>query len=363
MKKTIVFIIIGLILALSIQVVFGEGGDNNREIKIIDALDREVILDGIPERIVVMGNGLPSIVTSMYAFPEASERIVAQPQIQQGAGDLSPIVNSNFDSVTIFENKGTLEEVLRMKPDLVIMKYYIRERDGKPLEELGIPVVYLSFETQETYFQDFTTLGQIFDNVERAEELKNYYIELSNEMNILTAEMNDEDKPSVGFVYYSVKDGEIAFKVPPESWLQTVIVEQAGGNPVWTKSNVSNSWGTVNIEQFYVWQPEVIFVTAYRNDITEVLSTLTSSVEWRVLDAIKNNEIYGFPIDFYYWDQSIPQWGVTMQWMFDILHPGVIDFDFEKETLAFYEFFYRMSEETFYAEIFPLLENNILVSK
>lgn len=363
MKKNLIFIIVLLVALFAFQAVMAEGGDMDKEIVVIDALGREVVLEGVPQRIVAVGNGLPSIVTAMYGFPEAAQRMVAQPSVQQGAGDLSPIVNQNYDDLIIFEDKGTTEEVLKANPDLVIIKFYMRERIGIPLEELGIPVVYLSFESEETYLQDFDTLGKIFDNPERAEELKAYYVELLDEMETLTADMMDADKPSVGFVYYSTKDGEVAFKVPPQSWLQTIMVQEAGGMPVWLDSNLSDSWGTVNIEQFYVWQPEHIFVTAYRNDVNEVVDTLTSSPEWQVLDAVINEQVYGFPIDFYYWDQSIPQWGLTIQWMFDTLHPEMSDFDFEEKTLEFYQFFYNMSEDTFYAEIYPLLADHMEMMK
>ncbi len=353
MKKIFVFLILILSL-LTVQAVFAQNGDTN-PIVIIDALGREVVLESVPQRIVLVGNGLPSIGTTIYAFPEASERIVGQPQVEQGAGDLTPLVNTNYENLTIFEGKGSTEEALKLNPDLVLIKYYMREKFGVPFEELGIPVVYLSFEDEATYMQDFDTLGKIFDNPTRANELKTYYKNILSQMEELTNQIANEEKPTIGFVYYSSKDGEVVFKVPPQSWIQTTLIEKAGGNPVWLDSNMSDSWATVNLEQYYVWQPDVIFMTAYFNDSNEVMQRLQDSPDWQILDAVKNDMLYAFPIDFYYWDQSIPQWGITMQWIFDTLYPNQSDFDFETATLDFYQFFYNMDKDTFYAEIYPLL--------
>lgn len=353
MKKRIVFLVLILML-ITTSVIFAQDSDEG-QIVITDALGREVVLDQHPQRIVLIGNGLTSVATAIYGFPEASEKIVGQPLVEQGAGDLTPLVNSNYEALTIFEGKGSTEEALKLNPDLVILKYYMREKFGVPFEELGIPVVYLSFEDEASYMQDFDTLGKIFDNEARANELKEYYINILSELKQLTSQIDEGEKPTVGFVYYSSKDGEVVFKVPPKSWIQTILIENAGGLPVWLDSNMSDSWATVNLEQYYIWQPEVIFMTAYFNDSHEVMEILKSSPDWQILDAVTDNQLIAFPIDFYYWDQSIPQWGITMQWIFDELYPGQSEFNFETATLDFYQFFYNMDSDTFYAEIYPLL--------
>ena len=351
MKKRIVFFIL-IVLLITVNVVIAQ---SDEKIVITDALGREVILDSVPQRIVVMGNGLPTIATTLYGFPEASERIVGQPIVEQGAGDLTPLVNTNYENLTILDGKGSTEEALNLNPDLIILKYYMREKFGVPFEELGIPVVYLSFEDEASYMQDFDTLGKIFDNPTRGNELKEYYSNTLDHMEELTSQIAEGEKPSIGFVYYSSKDGEVVFKVPPQSWIQTVLIQNAGGNPVWLDTNITDSWATVNLEQYYVWKPDVIFMTAYFSDSHDVMKILQESPDWQILDAIKNDQLYAFPVDFYYWDQSIPQWGITMEWIFDTLYPEQSDFDFETATLDFYQFFYNMSEDTFYAEIYPLL--------
>ncbi len=52
----------------------------------------------------------------------------------------------------------------------MITKSLNAETYGTPLEQLGIPVVYLDFETAEQYQRDLATLGQIFNNPAKAEE-------------------------------------------------------------------------------------------------------------------------------------------------------------------------------------------------
>ena len=61
------------------------------------------------------------------------------------------------------------EEMAARQRYVVFMKSYLAESDGKPLEELGIPVVYLDLEIPEQYQRDLATIGQIFQDEARTQ--------------------------------------------------------------------------------------------------------------------------------------------------------------------------------------------------
>jgi len=67
------------------------------------------------------------------------------------------------------------EQIAPLTPDLVIMKDYLKDSLGAPVEALGIKVVYLNLETPETFITDVMTIGQIFGDSKRAEEITSYY--------------------------------------------------------------------------------------------------------------------------------------------------------------------------------------------
>ena len=75
-------------------------------------------------------------------------------------------------------------------------------------------------------------------------------------------------------LYYNDKDGNVAFNVPPASWMQTRMVEMAGGDPVWTEANLGGGWTQVSLEQIAAWDADQIFIIAYNQnalDVTEAL--------------------------------------------------------------------------------------------
>jgi iron complex transport system substrate-binding protein len=83
---------------------------------------------------------------------------------------------------------------------------------------------------------------------------------------------------------YSEKGGEIAFKVPPAEWIQTGIVEMAGGKPVWTDT-LTDGWTIVTLEQIAAWNPDVILVADYKGKALEAVTSLKQDDKWALLDG------------------------------------------------------------------------------
>ena len=124
------------------------------QITIQDALDRTVTLDKAPERIVLAGKAVIMVTDAVYALPGASSQIVGISNTNQGRGDFISILDPNYASKVTLANDVGPEQVAALQPDLVILKSYLAESLGSPLETLGIPVVYLNLETPEQYSTD-----------------------------------------------------------------------------------------------------------------------------------------------------------------------------------------------------------------
>ena len=142
---------------------------------VTDALGRQVSFESPPQRIVMAGRGLIMIADAVYVFPQAAKRIVAIGKTAQYKGDFAPMIDPTYDRKTILENEAGPEQIAAMQPDLVLLKSYMAENLGKSIESLGIPVVYLDFETPEQYQRDLATLGVIFQDEARAEQVSAYY--------------------------------------------------------------------------------------------------------------------------------------------------------------------------------------------
>jgi iron complex transport system substrate-binding protein len=257
------------------------------------------------------------------------------------------------------QNVGA-EQIAAANPDLVLMKSSNEATLGAPLEALGIPVVYVDFETPEQYNRDLATLGTIFQNKARADEVAKYYTDKVNAITSVTSTLTDEQKPKVLVVYYNSKDNNVTFNVPPLSWIQTTQVIDAGGDPVWKDSELGKSWTTVNIEQIAAWNPEYIFVVSYFSPVNDVVASLKADPQWSELDAVKNNKLYGFATDVYSWDEADTRWILGMTWMASKLHPDLFpNLDIKAEAQGFYQTLYNMDSATFESKIVPLFTGDL----
>lgn len=325
---------------------------------VTDALDRTVEVPADPQRIVTAGRAVLMIADALYLFPDVSERIVGVGRIDQGKGNFLAAIDPDYDEKTVLERNVGPEQIAALAPDLVILKSFMRERLGEGVERLGIPVVYVDLETPQQYRRDLRLLGEVLGQPARGRELAAYYERRSESIarEVRDALAAGADRPRTLFLYADLAGGESVFNVPPRGWIQTTLVELAGGQPVWTDSLAGGGWSRVGLEQIAAWNPEVITLVAYRQDATAVRETLVANRAASQLDAVTNDSLHLVPLDFYSWDQPDARWILGLAWLADTLHPGVLD---ESLSEAFYEFFdfaYRMSRDEVDEIIVPRLE-------
>ena len=227
-----------------------------------------------------------------------------------------------------------------MKPDLVILKSDLADSVGAPIEALGIPVVYVDFETPEQYSRDLAILGKVFGDEARAAEVASFY---QAKMDSIQQAVKDAPKPRVLMLYYNDKDGNVAFNVPPMTWIQTQMVKMAGGEPAWADANPTKGWTQVTLEQIAAWDADQIFVISYFKSPTEVVDGLTADPNWQLIRAVKDNQIHPFASDLYSWDQPDPRWILGLTWMAGKLHPDLFpNLDMTVEAQNFYHTLYGL---------------------
>ena len=330
-------------------------------IVITDALGRTVTFDKAPERIAIAGKALFMVADALYAFPEAKDRIAAMGSTSQSNGDFITMIDDNAAAkITLADDSVGPEQIAAANPDCVILKTSNAEKLGTPLEALGIPVVYVDFETPEQYTRDFTNLGLLFQNEARAQEINQYYKEKVRAISDVTTGLSDDQKPTVLVIYYKNKDNAVSFNVPPMAWMQTTQVTYAGGTPVWQDAELSDSWTIVTVEQVAAWNPEYIFVISYFSPVGDVVSSLQADTQWSELDAVKNGKLYGFAGDVFSWDQADTRWVLGMTWMATKLHPDLFSsVDITNEAAGFYETLYGMDNDAFTSKIVPLFSGDL----
>lgn len=326
---------------------------------VTDALGRVVEFEALPTRITVAGKAGFMISDAVYLFPEAPERVVAYVAGSQTPNDFISTVYPAANNLLKVETTSGPEQIAPIKPDVVLLKSYLKDSLGDPLEQLGIKVVYLSLETIDEINRDIRILGSLFGNPGRAEELAQLYTSTSEKVTVITADLSNEEKPTVLMLQYSDKGGDIAFKVPPVDWLQTALVTMAGGKPAWSDVT-TDGWTAITFEQIATWNPQVIFMIDYKGNAVDVVSNLKADEGWMLLDAVKNDQLFAFPLDFQSWDQPDTRWTLGLTWVATKLHPELFTaVDMKSEISSFYSRFYGLDEETITTKIMPLVKGDL----
>ena len=329
-------------------------------IAITDAMGRNVTFAAPPKRIVIAGKALFMVADAVYLFPEASSRVVALGNTVQNSLSFIPVIDPNYRTKTILDNGAGAEQIAAARPDVVLLKSSNADTLGKPLEALGVKLVYVDFETPGQYARDLKTLGQLFGDEARAQQLSAYFQGQTDRVTAAVAGIGDAQKPKVLLLYYSNKSGTVAFNVPPLSYIQSTEVQLGGGQPAWKGAQLGNGWTTVTLEQIAAWNPDQIYVIAYSGNVNDVVIKLKGDPQWQALSAVKQGAIYGFPGDYYSWDQPDPRWTLGLTWLAAKMHPDrFTSLAMDTEIRSFYRDLYGLDDAAYDKDIKPYLSGNL----
>jgi iron complex transport system substrate-binding protein len=351
---------ISLLIALLITGCSALSGlsPSSHEITLTDSSGHSASLAGLPQHIAIAGKATVLVQDVIFLFPEARERVVALENRKQSAFSFLPVVDPGLAEKAILEMNVGPEQIAAVQPDLVLLKNSMAESLGEPLEKLNLPVAYLDLETPEAFYQDVTVLGEVFGDPARAQEINNFYQGRVSRVEELAAQA--AETPKVLVMEYSDSGGEVAFSVPPVSWLQTRLVEIAGGDPVWKDLEVSGGWTVVNLEQVAAWDPDQIFIIDYSGNGSTVKEELQNNPIWQNFRAVKEGQLYAYAFDFYSWDQPDSRWILGLQWLATRIHPELTgEIDIIQEVNDFYSVLYGLDQETIDNEVLPRLTGDI----
>ena len=328
---------------------------------VTDSLGREVLMPRPVERIAMGGRAVLMLADALYLFPGASERLVGVGHITQGKGNFLEAIDPDYhNNRTIFSSAVGPEQIATTRPDVVILKSIMRQELGEGLSQLGIPVVYVDLETPQQYERDLRILGQILQNQTRADELIAYFAQRRGAVEHRTAALDEDQRPRVLLLSYTESAGEPVFAIPPARWIQSDLVRMAGGTPVWVGEHPGGGWAPVGFEQIAAWDPDKIVLVAYRHGIDGVTERVRRRREWRRLRALQNDAFFGFPSDFYSWDQPDVRWLLGLQWLATRIHPELFaDLDIDAAMREFFSVLYDMSRAEIDALIVPQLEGDL----
>jgi len=350
----IVFIVAAGLAAFIIETRNPSQHEENFSVVVTDALGRTVQINLPIERVIITGKSGWPITSVAYMFPSAENRLYGLSP-QTASIQLFRMVDPAIDSKTssdLGSNSPNIEELAAANPDVVILKTSMKNQIGDPLEALGINVVYVDFENLDSYVRDVKVIGKIFENAAKADEIAEYYEEKYDNTLSKTASLVTENRPKVLLLYYNAQGGTVSFNAPGAGWLQTSMIDAAGGYAL-SNELAGTGWNTISFEQIAQWDPDIIFTVTYSGNpsASSVKDNLLADSTWTGITAVKNGKVYAVPHDcsniaaIGSWDNPCSRWILGQLWMAKKIQPSLFaNLDLAEEAKEFYMRWYGLDE-------------------
>lgn len=340
MKKILIFF-------LAVSTLFGSR-------IITDQLGREVSLPDKINRVVVLQHQSLNILVQL----DASDKIVGV--LKSWEKNLGSKYAKFMPSLKTLPTPGDLktinfEGVLALKPDVVIVTNYLDKDILNKMQNLGIPVVAMSFykgaknkinpkfksykDTVEAYdeglYEGINLLAKIVNKEQNAKELIEF---IKNSQKTLKEKISQIDTKNRVKLYVANPD----FHTYGAGKYVNVMFGRAGGiNVAFDKFN---GYKQISPEIFNELNPEIIFV---QNRYPKVVENLKENSQIKNVNAIKNDKIFLMPQYAKAWGYATPEaMGIGEFWVAKTLYPNEFkDFDLDKLVQDYYQKFYRTNYE------------------
>lgn len=328
------------------SVVENEEPGNSKEgqeetVEIVDQNDMTATIKKNPDRVVMTALPLPSI----YALTgEPIENLVGV-----HPGSTSAIENSVMASMYpqllgipdgfIEGTDINVEELLKLEPD-VVMYWAEYLEQYEVMDSAGISAVGVKTQgngdvltTLESWLE---IMGEMYDDTGNVDKVIQYGREVESEIQEVTSNIPEDEKPKVLYLYnHSSED----ISVSGADFYGDYWINAGGGINVAGELSGPSS---VNMEQIYEWDPDIIIITTFTETMPEDLYQNTiDGQDWSQVSAVLNGKVYKEPLGVYRWFPPSGDAPLMLKWMAQTLNPDYFTYDMNEEIKAYYKEFYQ----------------------
>ncbi len=301
------------------------------EIKVVDMLGREVILDRPATKVVGIHN--PTL-NAAVVLGGGQKYLAGFGPKGMGRG-LYTAVMDDFEGLPQIGAAGkiNLEAATAAGAELAIVPERLKEQIEE-FESIGLPsiVIIPGRESIVAVKDTLTMLGKAIGEDNRANEINKFFDKkIADAKTISSAEAKPKQK--VLFL-----GGDSPLSVAPSAMIQTELIEAAGGENAVSGIDSEGDFADVSIEQIITWNPDVIWFPAYAN---YTVKNLINDPAWGSINAVKNKKVYRFPSALEPWDQPTAAVALGVSWATHNLYPDSYSLDeLKKDTDEFYNLIY-----------------------
>lgn len=233
-----------------------------------------------------------------------------------------------------------IEELLRIKPDLVIIRgdTAVDEKEKEKLDKSGLPYIIVEFSNIKEQQEAISIIGEALGKAEEAEIYNAYYDNLLETVEQIVRDIPAEERIRV---YHSENQ---ALRTTHENSLSADLSRAAGIINVSIGEDLTLQGNDyyASIEQVLLWDPEIIIA----NEIASV-SMIKSHPHWSGVRAVQEGKVYKLP-------QGISRWGhpgsvetpLALLWIANTAYPEKFNhIDMKKEIAYYYKTFFNVEIE------------------
>jgi iron complex transport system substrate-binding protein len=280
MKKWKLMVAVILIVPIALLAGCIEDPEQEGDLKFMDPLGAEVVLENYPERIVTLSPALTEIAFALGI----GEKVIAIDNVS----NFPPEVKG-LPKVFGYAYLAT-EELVMLDPDLIIMDKTldISENAYNAMKNLGLPVYRIYPRNVEEVLDAIIGIGNITDTTARASDIVEDFGDRMDNVSSYLDGVPAEDRPGVLLVTYY--DGVNDPWVSTDSTMAGGLIEAAGGLNV-----ISDDTGivvTVSIETIIGADPDIIICTQSNVWPTQTKNEILSDDRWKDISAVKENRVF-----------------------------------------------------------------------
>ncbi|WP_072469513.1 ABC transporter substrate-binding protein [Urinicoccus massiliensis] len=326
-----------------------ETKDENKKTRTItDHAGNEVEVPEKIERIVI--DQIPILSTYMaYHHGKA-------PYIVGYAGSLKQVISNTvlkdiapelLDSQNTVQAQSdiNIEEIMKLKPDVIFYNASNKEH-YETLKKTGIPCV--GFATVGTngpadpidrYTQWLKLLEDVFGESGKTDDFIKAGQDIVKDVEERISKIDDSKKPT-GVILWKYVEGVpmVAGKgVFGDFWLNRIGVKNL--------ADETKGFAKVSIEQFYQWDPDILYLDGPGLlDITtkDVFENSVEGINFSNMKAVKNKKVYNTKLGMWNWFTPNPDGPLVLAWLAKSTYPEEFkDYDLKSMIKDYYKTWYN----------------------
>ncbi len=325
-----------------------ETNDENKKTRTItDHAGNTIEVPEKIERIVI--DQIPILSTYMaYHHGKA-------PYIVGYAGSLKQVISNTvlkdiapelLDSQNTVQSQSdiNIEEIMKLKPDVIFYNASNKEH-YETLKKTGIPCV--GFATVGTngpadpidrYAQWLKLLEDVFDENGKTDDFIKAGQDIVKDVEDRISKIDDSKKPT-GVILWKYVQGVpmVAGKgVFGDFWLNRIGVKNL--------ANETKGFAKVSIEQFYQWNPDILYLDGPGLlDITtkDVFENSVEGINFSNMKAVKDKKVYNTKLGMWNWFTPNPDGPLVLAWLAKSTYPEEFkDYDLKAMIKDYYKTWY-----------------------